>query len=431
MKDIPDNVVTEKNKVSTASAWIPLLEITLTDGTVYRVGRNNEDIAYRILDYEDGGCIAHWKLDETSGVTIEDESDNNLDGVSQNDASGMTTTGKVGTALNFDGSTDYITVSDPAGGELDFGESGDFSISAWFKTSVTGANQVIVSKGNYWVMVTSGNVFQVGISDGVGGTAVVDGSSNICDGEWHHIAGTFDRSGVLTVYLDGSVEGTPADITGEGDIDSSYDFYIGVTVGPLSYFNGDIDNVAIFNRVLSAKEVEYLYNSGSGTDKIPVLYTRFNWQMDSNTQTTRGQIPTLELRVSNVSLLMSQNLKDLDGGVGSVIKIIVVNSSLLYEDFTELEMEFDVLATKVDSKWITFTLGVPSPLRQRFPLFKYFANHCSFTFTGGSAGSEFVECGYVGAYTTCDRTLSDCRQRGNQTRFGGFPGMRSGSVRII
>ena len=139
----------------------------------------------------------------------------------------------------------------------------------------------------------------------------------------------------------------------------------------------------------------------------------------------RDELPTLELRVANVTRLLESDLQALDGGLGSTVNILVVNSDLLYEDYSELDMEFEVLACDSTAKWIVFTLGAPSPLRQRFPRDTFLALHCRYV-----ANFKGAECGYSGAETSCDGTLATCREYGNSERFGGFPGMRSGSVRI-
>lgn len=153
-------------------------------------------------------------------------------------------------------------------------------------------------------------------------------------------------------------------------------------------------------------------------------YTAFPFEIEATKQTSKGEIPTITLQVSNVTRLIQPYLEDLDGGVGSVVKITVVNSDHLGEDYSELEMTFDVLATQSSNQWVTFTLGAPNPLRQRFPLDQFIALHCRWRFKG-------VECGYSGAATSCNRTLNNCRTLSNSPRFGGFPAMGSGAIRVV
>ena len=153
------------------------------------------------------------------------------------------------------------------------------------------------------------------------------------------------------------------------------------------------------------------------------VYTSFNFQLDPASQNSGGEIPTVTLGVSNITRLIAAKLQDLSGGIGSTVKIIVVNSNLLAEDHSELEMVFDVLGCSSDNTWVYFSLGAPSPLRQRFPLNRYLALHCSWRF-------KSIECAYEGVETTCNRTLTACREYSNSARFGGFPGLRSGGIRL-
>lgn len=153
-------------------------------------------------------------------------------------------------------------------------------------------------------------------------------------------------------------------------------------------------------------------------------YKAFPFEIEPTKQSSKGEIPTVTLRVSNITRLIQPYLEELDGGVGSAVKVTVVNVDHLKENYSELEMTFDVLACQSTAQWITFTLGAPNPLRQRFPLNQFIALHCRWRFKG-------VECGYSGAETACSRTLKRCRELDNSARFGGFAGMRTGAVRVV
>lgn len=233
------------------------------------------------------------------------------------------------------------------------------------------------------------------------------------------------------------------------------------------------------------------------------VYSAFNFEMEPTEQTGKGEIPSVTLKVSNVTKLIQPYLETLDGGIGSSVKLTVANSDHLTEDYTEFEMTFDVIDCNSSAQWVTFTLGAPNLLSQMFLLNKYLALHCNGPFNDVEEQQGF-ECGYAGkaiegitlsgtspvsiqiaghdfseddmlkfadivgtvelngnsytvsvtdadnftldgtdssdftaytsggkaGYSTCKRTLADCRARGNATRFGGFPGMRSGGVRI-
>ena len=159
-------------------------------------------------------------------------------------------------------------------------------------------------------------------------------------------------------------------------------------------------------------------------------YTAFPFDLSIVESNSTGQIPTVTLKVCNITRLLTPYLESLDGGLESTVKVTVVNAGLLSESYSELDMDFTVMGCEADAHWVTWTLGMANPINRRFPLYRFLANHCAWTFTGGVAVGVNVECGYTGAYTTCNRTLSDCVARSNTARFGGFLGMQSDGIRI-
>lgn len=158
-------------------------------------------------------------------------------------------------------------------------------------------------------------------------------------------------------------------------------------------------------------------------------YTAMNFEIEPTAETSKGEIPTVTLRISNVTRIIQAYLEELEGCIGATVVVRVVNAAYLAEDYSELEMTFDVLATNSDVNWVSFTLGAPNPLRRRFPLYRYIANHCGWSY-------KSAECGYSGALGTCERTLDDCRNHNSEEnnfeqskRFGGFHGL-NGDVRL-
>lgn len=166
-------------------------------------------------------------------------------------------------------------------------------------------------------------------------------------------------------------------------------------------------------------------------------YYRLPFEIDPIDNQSRGQIPTINLRLSNVTRTIQGYLEQFEGGIGSTVRLIVVNSAHLLDvtptQYAELELNFEVVGAESSAQWATFTLGVPNPLSKLFPLHRYIANHCNWV-------SRFkgVECGYVSHLvgglpviaTTCDGTLSNCRILNNSARFGGFIGLDLGGVRF-
>ena len=92
-----------------------------------------------------------------------------------------------------------------------------------------------------------------------------DITSQLWDGNWHHIAFTISRTGNGIFYLDGVPKGNTSTST-VGNLDNNLPLFIAASrdVGgapPNLYFGGLIDDVRIYNRALSATEITALYNS--------------------------------------------------------------------------------------------------------------------------------------------------------------------------
>lgn len=154
-------------------------------------------------------------------------------------------------------------------------------------------------------------------------------------------------------------------------------------------------------------------------------YTRFAFDLDVIEADATGQIPSVKLRITNVTRYLTTYLNDLDGGLASTVKITVVNTGHLSESYAWSELEFTVLGCEVNAKYVTWTLGMANPRTQRLPLYRFLANFCAWA--GNFKGAE---CGYTGAETTCDGLFGTCVGYGNTGRFVGFLGMQSDGIRI-
>lgn len=153
-------------------------------------------------------------------------------------------------------------------------------------------------------------------------------------------------------------------------------------------------------------------------------YTAFNFELGMNKISSAGELPSLKLSISNQERTLQGYLEDLDGMIGSSVKIIIVNASEPDLDYAELEQSWNVVQTNVTEEIVEFQLSMPNLLRIRYPLTRFIANHCSHTY-------KEVECGYDGLLPTCKRTLDDCRLHENTTRYGGYPGLSNDGIRVV
>jgi hypothetical protein len=177
--------------------------------------------------------------------------------------------GKVGRAFQFDGEG-YVHVPDAP--SLN---SAAISVEAWVKGRVgQGPFRYLMAKGineceaaSYALCTgrrTTGLVFYV--YDGQDAAISPDAGTGIWDGNWHHVAGTFDGA-TVRLYVDGRQvgNGTPTALNINYNLPTSNDLYIGTYLypgGSLS-FAGSIDELSIYNRTLRVAEIRAIFNAGS------------------------------------------------------------------------------------------------------------------------------------------------------------------------
>ena len=161
-------------------------------------------------------------------------------------------------------------MGDPASGLLDMGTN-DFTLSAWIKTSSSAQMRIInkrdASSIGYEMYMTSGqNTLAMLIGD-AGGVTFGDstGTENLRDGQWHHVLITFKRSGNATYYVDGKITGNPKAIsTRTSTISNAQPLYIGrYGASAVGFFDGQIDDVRIYNYALTQAQIKDVYNENS------------------------------------------------------------------------------------------------------------------------------------------------------------------------
>jgi hypothetical protein len=201
--------------------------------------------------------VAYWNLQETAGTRFDSTANSN--NLTDNGSVGSST-GIVGDAANFDG-TNTLSLASNSAVTLD--GTTDFTIAGWFKTSST-ATQTIVGKeiasstaSEYLLFVTSGTnlYWRVGNSSG---TLIKSGLST---GSWNFFVAQYDTStGDIGLSVNGgsfiTTAATPFTITDA--------FYLGSRDNSSLFFNGLLDEVGIWKRLLTLLEITGLYNSGSG-----------------------------------------------------------------------------------------------------------------------------------------------------------------------
>lgn len=170
-----------------------------------------------------------------------------------------------GKALLLDGVDQYVLVTGGSPDDLSFA-GGSVSISCWFKVgSFDKSWQALVAQGEGSSWRVARNSGDVGMSY-AGGTGDITSAKDVSDGSWHHLVAISDGGGTAfatALYIDGVVESTA---TGKAALaKNGARTMIGENPGSTGRsWNGNIDDVAIWNRVLSQNEITTLYNGGNG-----------------------------------------------------------------------------------------------------------------------------------------------------------------------
>lgn len=210
------------------------------------------------------GLVSYWSLDKADieGDTVVDVFGNN-DGTIKGDPE--TVQGRVGEALELDGD-DFIDGGDPEDGSLDFGADKDFSIAAWINVSEPPADQsTIVGKGDH-----GGNPRILFKIDGekIRLTIATNGrklfsESSVVDNNWHYVCIVADRDESSQIYVDGALDAEG--YVPDGDISTESSLFIGKSHQkgdtPRRFFSGIIDEVCIYNKVLSEAEINQNMNA--------------------------------------------------------------------------------------------------------------------------------------------------------------------------
>ena len=208
-------------------------------------------------------------------------------------------------SMNFDGTDDYL-IGSPVAASAQQG-----TISAWIKTLASGSSQTIfnssdTSVDNTWFnfrVSSAGKVLVYALQSG-GTLKDATGSTTVNDGAWHHVALVSDGS-AYSFYVDGSAEtvtGTNNDGTWLGDLSTLGNATIGRQVRQTAsgvQFNGNIDEVAVWDSALSAAQITNIYkgesNGGSGgTNGTPGNLLSFSpkawWRMGDGVEAGSGDI---------------------------------------------------------------------------------------------------------------------------------------------
>ncbi len=204
--------------------------------------------------------------------------------------------GKLGKALILDGSSHTVKIPHYAG----LKPAKAITISAWIKPERVGkggwAWQEIYRKedGNARVLLAIGEYekkHSLCLGLGINGKFVELGTplepSKLLDGKWHLVGVTFDGK-TIKFYADGQEIGASTKASGAIDTHGEAPAYIGSYIGNGEFFKGGIDDLRLYNRALSADEIEMM---ALGDGKVAVNGLAGWWKLDGDLVNSSATAP--------------------------------------------------------------------------------------------------------------------------------------------
>ncbi|MHC4558251.1 MAG: LamG-like jellyroll fold domain-containing protein [Planctomycetota bacterium] len=176
------------------------------------------------------------------------------------------TAGKIGQAISLDGVNDYVAIQN-----LNYASTGytGWTVCAWIRTS-SSLMQTIASldRSEYWRLELGESTYagagEVGWEvDTITGQVDAISTTLVDDGKWHHVVGVFDN-GQLIIYIDGKIETLSygGSTSGSGTIrygfigsQSEATVFDGDRSATPGHFDGDLDDIRIYERALSQAEI--------------------------------------------------------------------------------------------------------------------------------------------------------------------------------
>jgi glucose/arabinose dehydrogenase len=197
------------------------------------------------------GLVAAYAFNEGTGLSVADASGNGTTGTISGAA--WTTAGKYGNALTFNGTSNWVTVPDSASLDVTSG----LTLEAWVRPSTIAGWRTVFTKetggGEVYQLYASNGATPVAyLSTTTGGDQGFGAGAALPLNTWTHLAATYDGS-ALHIYVNGNLAGTQS-VSG-AILTSTSALRIGGN-GPWGeYFSGQLDELRVYNRALTATEI--------------------------------------------------------------------------------------------------------------------------------------------------------------------------------
>ncbi|MCA0295768.1 MAG: PKD domain-containing protein [Actinobacteria bacterium] len=293
----------------------------------------------------------YWRFGEASGTVANDASGSHSTGTYRNGP----TLGRNGalpipnTAAGFDGSNDFVSSDDV------FNNPTVFSTEAWFRTTTTVGGKIIGfgrnqtdNSSSYDRHVYMNNAGQLEFGVWTGQMNIITSPASYNDGSWHQVVAELSGNG-MKLYVDGALVGTNPQTSAE-DYPGYWKVGGDVTWNSSSwYFNGDIDEVAVYESELSAARVlahyeaaqpapnqnpvaAYTYTptdlnvvfNGTGSNDPDGTITSFAWDFGDGSPSVTDTLQPTHLFPATGTYAVKLTVNDDRGGTNSITKQVSV-----------------------------------------------------------------------------------------------------------
>jgi hypothetical protein len=228
---------------------------------------------YSFVDF-DSDLFLWLRMEDVVGDIVVDSSSYGNNGLAEGDAF-QNSGGRFGSAFEFDGinhgggiPTDRIVIPGFQDSYPIFDTS--FTAMAWAKPDVNEKMVIIGTKSITnlpgWHLRTSGGNHRLRMGVNTGFTSETAASAETSDpmepGVWVHVVGIYDSTvPSIQLYLDGELIDTTTDGVSSAGYGNDLELAVAVPEDPQKAWDGLVDEVLIFNRVLDANEIKALYDS--------------------------------------------------------------------------------------------------------------------------------------------------------------------------
>jgi len=203
------------------------------------------------------GAVGEWKLDEGTGTQAADSTGNGHLGTLVGGP--VWTAGHVGSALQFDGTDDWVDLAQEAA--FDF--TGAFSVSFWMKRNgFSNVWEAMVDKADSsWGVARNNNGHSVAFTtfNSSGTPQDLFGTTTIDDDQWHHVVAVYTGT-QKQLYIDGVLNAS----VGYSQVVRTNNFNVRLGMNEEyapAFYGGALDEVRIYGRALTPAEVTILFNS--------------------------------------------------------------------------------------------------------------------------------------------------------------------------